>query len=136
MSEAERAEQDMTPAERRTLDEVSGQTFSACYQCGNCSAGCPVCESMDLPPHVVIRCLQLGCIGELAEVNTPWICASCQGCSVRCPRGVGIAQAMEALRQIVLRRNTNMLDLNKIDREALEDLPAIAVVGASRKFTL
>ncbi len=132
----DRAAQDMTPAERDSLAEISGQCFSACYQCGNCSAGCPVRESMDLPPHVAIRCLQLGCLGELATANTPWICASCQGCSVRCPRGVDIAGAMEALRQVVLRRTTDRLVLHEIDKEALADLPQLAVVGATRKFTI
>ena len=131
-----RALQDMTSTERDTLAEISGQCFSACYQCGNCSAGCPVRESMDLPPHVVIRCLQLGCLGELDGVNTPWICASCQGCSVRCPRGVDIARAMEALRQIVLRRTADRMALHEIDPETLADLPQVAVVGATRKFTL
>lgn len=132
----ERAVQDMTSAERDLLAVISGQCFSACYQCGNCSAGCPVHEAMDLPPHVVIRCLQLGCLGELADADTPWICASCQGCSVRCPRGVDIARAMEALRQIVLRRNKDRLALNEIDKESLADLPQVALVGATRKFTL
>jgi heterodisulfide reductase subunit C len=117
------------------LDEMAGTRVSACYQCGNCSAGCPVCESMDRPPHVVIRCLQLGCIGELKDVNTAWVCAACQGCSVRCPRGVDIARVMEALRQMVLRREGNVVDLNGIGAEELGDLPPIAVVGACRKLT-
>ena len=126
----------MTQAELDVLSEISGTCFSACYQCGNCSAGCPVCEFMDLPPNVVIRCIQLGCIGELEDVNTPWICASCESCSARCPRGVDIARVMEALRQIVLRRNEDRVDLNTIDADDLVDLPQIALVGACRKFTL
>jgi ferredoxin len=29
-----------------------------CYQCGKCTAGCPVTEEMDLPPSMVMRLLQ------------------------------------------------------------------------------
>jgi len=29
-----------------------------CYQCGKCSAGCPVADEMDLPPSMVMRLLQ------------------------------------------------------------------------------
>ena len=29
-----------------------------CYQCGKCSAGCPVATEMDYPPSMVLRMLQ------------------------------------------------------------------------------
>ena len=35
--------------------EVNAQK---CYQCGKCSAGCPVADEMDLPPSMVMRLLQ------------------------------------------------------------------------------
>ena len=38
----------------------SGQPVQKCYQCGKCTAGCPVAFAMDYPPQQVIRMVQLG----------------------------------------------------------------------------
>ena len=70
-----------------------------CYQCGKCTAGCPMTHAMDLVPRQVIRMLQLGLIDEALKLKTPWICANCMVCSARCPQGVDIAAIMLALRR-------------------------------------
>ena len=38
--------------------ENTGVSDERCYQCGKCSAGCPVADEMDLPPSMVMRLLQ------------------------------------------------------------------------------
>lgn len=118
------------------FQELSGENIFACYQCGNCSAGCPAADFMDLAPHEVIRLLQLGQIDEVIKTNTVWICAACVTCRVRCPKGVDLSKIMEAVRQIVLRKKNNYVDLNKIESDLREKLPQIALVGNFRKFTL
>ena len=35
----------------KKVEEISGQTLLSCYQCGKCSAGCPMCFAMDLLPN-------------------------------------------------------------------------------------
>ena len=42
------------------VEELSGQNLLACYQCGKCSAGCPVVSKMDILPNQIIRLAQLG----------------------------------------------------------------------------
>ncbi len=116
--------------------EISGENIFACYQCGNCSAGCPAADFMDIAPHEIIRLLQLGQIDEILKANTIWICASCVTCRVRCPKGVDLSKIMEGLRQLVLRNKENYVELNKIENELREKLPQIALVGNFRKFTL
>ena len=118
------------------IAELSSTNVFACYQCGNCSGGCPSADYMDLLPHQVIRLVQLGRIGEILESNTQWICAACITCSVRCPKGVDIAAVMEALRQLVLRKNQQRVNLNQIDKKDLSELPQIALVSNFRKLTL
>lgn len=76
----------------------SGQPVQKCYQCGKCTAGCPVAFAMDYTPNQVIRMVQLGMKDELLKSNTIWICASCSTCSTRCPCEVEIAHVMETLR--------------------------------------
>lgn len=72
--------------------------FQDCYQCGKCTAGCPMAHAMDLMPRELIRLLQLGLIDEVLRAKTPWICAQCAVCSARCPQNVDIAAIMKAVR--------------------------------------
>lgn len=69
-----------------------------CYQCGKCSGGCPVAEQMDIMPRQVMRLLQLGLVEEALHSKAIWLCAGCDTCSTRCPKGVDIAKVMETLR--------------------------------------
>jgi len=118
------------------LQSICGVNVYACYQCGNCTASCPAAEFMDLPPHQVIRLTQLGFIDEILAVNTPWICAACITCTVKCPRGVDIAKVMEGLRQIILRSGVERLNIHQIQQEIREKLPQIALIGNFRKTIL
>ena len=77
----------------------AGVQLHQCYQCGKCSAGCPLAASMDIKPRQVLRYLQLGLLEEALASRAPWICATCYTCSARCPHDVPIAELMEAVRQ-------------------------------------
>ena len=48
----------------------------------------------------MIRFIQLGLLQEACESPFIWVCASCYTCTVRCPRGVKIAEEMLALRRL------------------------------------
>jgi heterodisulfide reductase subunit C len=118
--------------------EISGENLLLCYQCGMCSATCPMSFAMDLLPNQIIRLAQLGFEEEIAKSKTIWICASCLSCSVRCPRNVNVGKVMEALRLIILRKSAKGVDYIKpdsISAEALAEFPPIAMVGAFRKHT-
>jgi heterodisulfide reductase subunit C len=119
------------------VEEISGQNLFACYQCGNCTAGCPVSFAMDLGPHQVIRLSLLGLEEEVLESNTFWICASCLQCTSRCPKGLDIARIMEALRLVILRKKERLdhLEAAEFSEEFLERVPQIALISGFRKFT-
>lgn len=116
----------------RKVEEISGQNLLACYQCGKCSAGCPVVAEMDILPSQVIRLAQMGSDEEVLDSKTIWLCASCMTCMARCPKGVDLAKVMEALRLIRLRKNIDHVDISSI---CAGDLPQVAVVSNLRKFT-
>lgn len=112
------------------VEELSGENLYACYQCGKCSAGCPMVEQMDFLPNQVILLIIRG-DESIVESKTPWICAQCYQCGVRCPKDVDITKIMEALRLIKLRKNVDYMKISGMKK----NLPQIAVVSASRKYT-
>lgn len=76
----------------------AGVDLKDCYQCGKCTAGCPLAEGMDLMPREIIRYLQIGALDVVLNAKTPWICAQCVVCSSRCPQNVDICSTMRAVR--------------------------------------
>lgn len=119
---------------RARVEELSGENVFACYQCGMCTAGCPLTDQMDRLPSQVIRDLQLD-DASLLDSNAMWVCASCLACEVRCPKGVDLAKLMEALRQLHLRNELDHISIDEMSREEIRKLPQIALVASFRKKT-
>jgi heterodisulfide reductase subunit C len=119
----------------KKVEEISGQDLLSCYQCGKCSAGCPMVFAMDILPNQIIRLAQLGLEEEIGKSKTIWLCASCITCGARCPRGVDLSKVMEALRLLTLRKNINNIEPSQISKETIAELPQIALVSGFRKLT-
>lgn len=88
--------------------EKTGVDVARCYQCGKCSAGCPLAGDMDYPPSQIMHLLQLaGAFPEFAETalrsHTIWLCLTCEICYCRCPMELDIPGIMDALRHESLR---------------------------------
>jgi len=93
------------PAGRTLADRVQEKTgvdVARCYQCGKCSAGCPLAADMDFPPSQIMHLLQLREFPEFAELalrsHTIWLCLTCEICYCRCPMELDIPKLMDALR--------------------------------------
>jgi heterodisulfide reductase subunit C2 len=92
-------------------DDIAEKTFqdvSLCYQCGKCSAGCPVRYYMDVAPNKVVRLIQLGFYEEALKSETPWLCAGCQTCSTRCPQEFDLAKFMDAVRELAIEKGVEI----------------------------
>ncbi len=73
-----------------------------CYQCGKCTAGCPVAGEMDLPPSMILRLLQTETPANDEKVlksHAIWLCVTCEMCLSRCPMEIDIPSMMDFLRQ-------------------------------------
>ena len=101
------------PRSRQSLlAQIRGMTRldpARCYQCGKCTAGCPMASEMDLKPHGIIRLLQLDARERLLSSESIWICLTCETCTTRCPNMFDPAAIMDALREVVLRENPDLV---------------------------
>jgi heterodisulfide reductase subunit C len=116
----------------KEVEELSGENLFSCLQCGTCSAGCPYVEDMDLTPDEVIRYIILD-RKEVLNSKTIWLCSSCFTCAERCPRDINITKIMEALRQIILRKNIDKTKLILFTKDEKETIPQLAFVCLFRK---
>ncbi|MDL2291218.1 4Fe-4S dicluster domain-containing protein [Desulfovibrio sp. OttesenSCG-928-F20] len=87
----------------RDLEKESGQVLSRCYQCGNCTAGCPMSFSFDHPVSRVMRLIQAGQKKAVLSCKSIWLCATCETCSQRCPNSIDVARVMDACRHMARR---------------------------------
>ena len=81
------------------------QKYSECYQCGKCSAGCPMAHAMDIMPRQVVRLMQCGRVDDVLNSKTIWLCAACHTCVERCPHSIDLPEIIEHARHEAKRQN-------------------------------
>lgn len=98
----------MVMATRAQVDDVnlSGirEMLYPCIQCGTCTASCPNAHAMDLAPRQLWRLVLLDRREAIFTSQTFMLCSSCYCCTLRCPRGLPLTEAMAALKQIASRQ--------------------------------
>jgi heterodisulfide reductase subunit B len=94
----------INPDLARRINEELGQNVYLCYQCIKCTGGCPLAEFFDWQPNQIMRAIQLGQEDIALHAKTPWLCASCQTCTTRCPQGLDINAIMAFLTREALAR--------------------------------
>jgi len=87
--------------------QATGINITECYQCGKCTAGCPLNQEMDYQPNQVLRMLQADLPGyedKILGSMSIWMCLACNQCYSRCPQSIALANIMDFLRQESLRQ--------------------------------
>jgi heterodisulfide reductase subunit C len=113
MNMSETKEKALTKAVR----ETAGVVLAECYQCGKCTAGCPMARYMDLTPNQVMRLAQVGdeaALETLLGSEALWYCAGCLTCAQRCPRQLDPAAVMDVLREMAHRQGKIPAQARKI----------------------
>ncbi|UZP68135.1 4Fe-4S dicluster domain-containing protein [Desulfovibrio mangrovi] len=87
----------------KEVQEGSEQNLTRCYQCGNCTAGCPLSFAYDIPVNRIMRMLQAGEKHAVLSSKAIWLCASCETCTTRCPNEIDVARIMDVLRHMARR---------------------------------
>lgn len=81
---------------------------TACYQCGNCSAGCPAAFTFDYAPNQIMRMLQVGLVEEVLKSTAIQLCVQCLTCTARCPRNIDVAGIFEDLKTVAVARDVRV----------------------------
>jgi len=127
---------------QQRLEKDCGEKVRHCYQCGKCSAGCPIAFQMDYLPNQIIRMVQLGMEEQVLSSRTIWLCASCLTCTTRCPREIDIAEIMDYLRRVAYKKQVIPLDetetplFNKIFLRNIELFGRLFELGLIGMFNL
>lgn len=84
----------------------AGKTLdvSACFNCGNCTAVCPLAQDSAGFPRRMIRMAQVGMERELLSSEDLWRCYACGECTETCPRKAAPAEFMAAARSYAISR--------------------------------
>ncbi|EMS81199.1 4Fe-4S dicluster domain-containing protein [Desulfotignum phosphitoxidans] len=94
----------------RHLAQVKEQ-MATCIQCGTCSGSCPNAGFMDMTPRRMWRAVLTDRVDMVFSSQTFMLCASCYVCTLRCPRGLPLTDAMAELKQVAF-----ALDLDRFRR--------------------
>ncbi len=76
------------------------EMIQACIQCGTCTGSCPNAFAMDLTPRQLWRHVMLGQPAVVFDSRTFTLCSACYFCTLRCPRGLPLTEAMHALKRL------------------------------------
>lgn len=79
--------------------------INQCYQCGKCSAGCPMAGEMDLLPHQLVRLAVLGAVDRIVNSHSIWLCLTCHTCGARCPNGIDVPALLDPIRHKLIAAN-------------------------------
>ncbi|NLH40037.1 MAG: 4Fe-4S dicluster domain-containing protein [Elusimicrobia bacterium] len=92
----------VNPKLLKEIKKYGAFDISACFNCGNCSAVCPLSKEELSFPRVMIRHAQIGDKQSILSSLEPWMCYYCGECSSTCPRDASPGEFMMSLRRYLI----------------------------------
>jgi ferredoxin len=92
-------------ADPRFLSELKKYgtvNIESCFNCGNCTAVCPLSTEDDNFPRRMIRYAQIGLRQKLLSSRELWMCYHCGECTTTCPRQADPGEFMAAARRYAI----------------------------------
>lgn len=87
------------------------RSFTACFDCRNCTNACPVVamyasprKVLGLLPHEIMHYLALKQPEPVLAANMLWACTTCYLCQEQCPQGVYITDLFYQLKNMALQQ--------------------------------
>ncbi len=96
-------------------EEPGGEGIKNCFQCGTCTASCPVTRiNPRYNPRKIILMTLMGMREEVLKSEFIWLCSSCYSCYERCPQNVRITELMNAIKNIAVREGYINASMKKL----------------------
>jgi len=104
------------------LKKVPGaERLMMCFQCGTCTADCPVSRyNESYRPRKILRLAQLGIKDQVLKSDVIWLCAACYTCVDHCPQDVEISSVLRALRNMAVKEGTMPLVFKELASAILQ----------------
>lgn len=95
----------LNPKFKREIEKMpGGETLALCFQCGKCTASCPIRRFDDrFHPRLVAKAALLGMRDFVLSRPEIWMCATCYSCTERCPQGVRLTDVIRVIRNIAVK---------------------------------
>ena len=81
------------------LKKYGAGDYTACFNCGTCTATCSLSTEENSFPREMIRYSTLGLDDEITMSLKPWLCYYCGECTTQCPRTAEPGELMMSLRR-------------------------------------
>lgn len=107
----------------KILADPEGKSLVNCFSCGMCTGGCPVARISDYNPRRIIHRVMLD-----MEPEDIWLCANCYTCEERCPTKTNVADLINLMRRIIIKKD-GLPEFIKPIVENLEVTGYIAKIG-------
>lgn len=111
------------------LKKYGAVGIEKCFNCGNCTAICPLASDEYPFPRNVIRWVQMGQRDRLKAQLDPWLCYYCGDCSTTCPKGAEPGETMMATRRWLTAQYDWTGLARKFYTSAVWEIGSIVVVG-------
>ena len=100
---------------RRLEAELGASDLSKCFQCGVCTASCPVREvEASFSPRRIMKLAKMGLKRQVFSSDTIWLCSMCFMCLERCPQDVRPPEVMTVLRNLAAKEGVAPINLSKL----------------------
>lgn len=90
----------------KRLKRFGAFDVEACFDCGNCTAVCPLSNGKTAFPRKMITYAQQGLEGKLLATPDMWLCDYCGECTKTCPRQAEPSEFMMAARRFAISKYT------------------------------
>jgi quinone-modifying oxidoreductase subunit QmoC len=117
------------PRLHREIARFGAGDVTACMNCGNCTASCPLTDGTGGFPRRIVHLLQVGHREQLRASLEPWLCYYCGECSETCPRDANPAETMMAARRYLTAQYDWTGIGGRLYRSPLLQVAAVFVVG-------
>ena len=108
----------------KALDSILDfEKLKYCFECGICTASCPVAELLPehYNPRILLNSLPLG-DDKLLKSAELWLCAWCYRCHRRCPQDLKLPEIFHAIRRFAV-ESGHMEGFNKALKIIRENIP-------------